>query len=98
MLPQNFQIVLQAFSKFQSMPVSTRLHYSYGDDEMGNVTFPTVTICTHPFTQFDTKGICFDRHQGRTFHDEVTECDQTESDQTRHYALLESDKALFGMG
>jgi hypothetical protein len=28
---------------------------------------------------------------------EVTECDQTESDQTRHYALLESDKALFGM-
>jgi hypothetical protein len=30
-------------------------------------------------------------------YSEVTECDQTESDQTRHYALLESDKALFGM-
>jgi hypothetical protein len=28
---------------------------------------------------------------------EVTECDQTESDQTRLYALLESDKALFGI-
>jgi hypothetical protein len=28
---------------------------------------------------------------------EATECDQTESDQTRHYAFLESNKALFGM-
>jgi hypothetical protein len=28
---------------------------------------------------------------------EVTECDQTESDKSRHYALLESDKTLFGM-
>jgi hypothetical protein len=29
--------------------------------------------------------------------EEVTECDQTESDKSRHYALLESDKTLFGM-
>jgi hypothetical protein len=28
---------------------------------------------------------------------EVTECDQTESDKSRHYAILESDKTLFGM-
>jgi hypothetical protein len=28
---------------------------------------------------------------------EVTECDQTESEKSRHYALLESDKTLFGM-
>jgi hypothetical protein len=28
---------------------------------------------------------------------EVTESDQIESDQTRHYGIMESDKALFGM-
>jgi hypothetical protein len=28
---------------------------------------------------------------------EMTECDQTESDKSRHYAILESDKTLFGM-
>jgi hypothetical protein len=39
---------------------------------------------------------CSDFSQSSTFT-EVTECDQTESDQKRHYALLESDKALFGM-
>jgi hypothetical protein len=35
--------------------------------------------------------------QTQTLMKEVTECDKTESDQTRHYALLESDKRLLGM-
>jgi hypothetical protein len=34
--------------------------------------------------------------EDRTFL-EVTESDQTEYDQTSHYGILESDKALFGM-
>ena len=30
---------------FRSQPVSSMLRYTYGDDNKGNVTFPTVTIC-----------------------------------------------------
>jgi hypothetical protein len=49
------------------------------------------------FAKLAFSAVICDLSESAPLRSEVTECDQTESDQTRHYAPLESDKALFGM-
>ena len=35
----------QAWQKYESEPVSNNLELRYGDDNLGNITLPAVTIC-----------------------------------------------------
>ena len=39
----------KAISKFNSAPISSHVSYKNGDDNMGNVSFPAITICLKSF-------------------------------------------------
>jgi hypothetical protein len=55
-------------------------------------------FCSYPrIALFALSRIDTNHLSSATWEREVTECDQTESDKSRHYAILESDKTLFGM-
>ena len=39
----------KAWQKYDSEPVSNNLELRYGDDNLGNITMPAITICRHWF-------------------------------------------------
>ena len=43
---------LQAFRKYFSHPISSSITFKNGDDGLGNLTFPAITICVLNFNQY----------------------------------------------
>ena len=46
----------KAISKFNSAPISSHVSYKNGDDNMGNISFPAITICLKSFGFMAAKG------------------------------------------
>jgi hypothetical protein len=44
------QWCVQAILKYHGEPVSTRIVFQYGDDGLGNISFPVVSLCRSNFT------------------------------------------------
>jgi hypothetical protein len=44
------QWCVQAILKYHGEPVSTRIVFQYGDDGLGNISFPVVSLCKSNFT------------------------------------------------
>ena len=44
-----------AFEKFIDQPVSTQIEFKFGDDGLGNISFPVITFCNNNFSIMDAK-------------------------------------------
>jgi hypothetical protein len=62
-----------AIIKYASEPLSTQTQYLFGDDNLGNISLPLVTLCPKGvFEKAKNHSIC---GAGKsTFHDVLTEC------------------------
>ena len=70
-----------AIIKYRSQPVSTELRYRFGDDNLGNISFPAFSLCPSSLSQLRQVMNCSNlTHEHISFTDIIDHCMETTND------------------